>query len=802
MFQFNPFYFVADVTAMLALRVGSSSIASIKVTLKLEGPTPWKAQGDARLKLCWFLTVKIHFSKTFGETRNTTLPDLIVLPLVVAALTARDNWTEERPSDQHRLESLRALPTGASEPVRVHPVGTLAISQKVVPLGIQIDRIGAQRPADARTFAIDTVVIGTDAQGTPEPAEESFAPAQYFDLSDDEKLASPSFRTFASGIRVGEESRMRTGYAAAREVKYELKFIDSERDQRLGQPAQPGEPGLFDVDVGAFNVWTLQGAISKSDLSFARRRKSTLAPAEVNVVQEPFAIVHADSLALFDAESVMGTERAALKRRDALIASNPALRNTLQVVPVFEMSRITMASRTPTDYEQLVQRAADVLFQIPGVVSVGLGGKITGGQRTDKLSLTVMVLGKKPTAELAPGEIIPAEIEGFVTDVVQGQPPRPIAEEESPEDFDAGIPRDEAEYAVIVGGIRIRAERSRDFERRKFFGTLGCFVVDKKDANKRYLLTNHHVLADEFGEINGPSCTGCTKGDGVGNPDTGRQVANVERGKDDEFVDAAIAVLNKGLQFVREIVNDNAPNQRELVGPPRILVPHNPSDLNITVHKRGHRSRLTEAIVGDIVAIMNPKIGKFAKRNQIRIDLPEKITGGTATFAAGGKMIVDNEDLVAKGVRVHDVAWVDGQLNHGRYLITAVGPPLQPNELIVAGDIQPGGPSRDAFFVTGPMFGLHGDSGSIVLDANSRVVGLLWAANSFNRTGNAWAIPIDAVQSALSVNVDTATNIGDIQVAAAPRVPGEAGAAAATGQSCTGHARGGGGGSRCAPHAT
>jgi hypothetical protein len=36
LFQFNPFYFVADVTAMLALRVGSSSIASIKLTLHKE----------------------------------------------------------------------------------------------------------------------------------------------------------------------------------------------------------------------------------------------------------------------------------------------------------------------------------------------------------------------------------------------------------------------------------------------------------------------------------------------------------------------------------------------------------------------------------------------------------------------------------------------------------------------------------------------------------------------------------------------------------------------------------------------
>jgi hypothetical protein len=58
----------------------------------------------------------------------------------------------------------------------------------------------------------------------------------------------------------------------------------------------------------------------------------------VNFIQEPFAIVHADSLTLFDAESVMGTERAAFKRREAIVASNPALRGSLQVVPLFEMN--------------------------------------------------------------------------------------------------------------------------------------------------------------------------------------------------------------------------------------------------------------------------------------------------------------------------------------------------------------------------------------------------------------------------------------------------------------------------------
>jgi hypothetical protein len=154
-------------------------------------------------------------------------------------------------------------------------------------------------------------------------------------MSDEEKLASPSFRSFDSGIRVGDAERLRTGYAAAREVKYEIKYIDSARDQRLGRP---GTPGLFDVDVHAFNAWTRQGATAKSELSFARRRRPARAPAEVGVLQEPFAIVSTIDLRLFDAGTLLSTERAAMKRRDELIAASPALRGTLQVVPIFEMS--------------------------------------------------------------------------------------------------------------------------------------------------------------------------------------------------------------------------------------------------------------------------------------------------------------------------------------------------------------------------------------------------------------------------------------------------------------------------------
>ncbi|CAN5890343.1 hypothetical protein BH18ACI4_BH18ACI4_16560 [soil metagenome] len=83
---------------------------------------------------------------------------------------------------------------------------------------------------------------------------------------------------------------------------------------------------MFEVDVVSFNSWTLQGAIASSELSFARNRKSSLAPKAVAVSQEPFAIVSTGDLKLFDELSLLGNERAAAARLNTLIEANSSLR--------------------------------------------------------------------------------------------------------------------------------------------------------------------------------------------------------------------------------------------------------------------------------------------------------------------------------------------------------------------------------------------------------------------------------------------------------------------------------------------
>ncbi len=65
--------------------------------------------------------------------------------------------------------------------------------------------------------------------------------------------------------------------------------------------------------------------------------------------------------------------------------------------------------------------AREKLLQIPGVTSVSLGYKETGKDLTDQFGLRVYVQQKKSAAEVPVSEMIPTEINGLTTDVVQSQ---------------------------------------------------------------------------------------------------------------------------------------------------------------------------------------------------------------------------------------------------------------------------------------------------------------------------------------------------------------------------------------------
>jgi hypothetical protein len=107
------------------------------------------------------------------------------------------------PGTSERLVSLREGPAGA---VRIHPLSTLTVKQSVVPLNVPISRFGNTRPVGGpQEFRIQHVAVG-GTSFTPDVVRDHFAPAQFRDLSDDEKLSSPSFELLPAGVSVGNNA--------------------------------------------------------------------------------------------------------------------------------------------------------------------------------------------------------------------------------------------------------------------------------------------------------------------------------------------------------------------------------------------------------------------------------------------------------------------------------------------------------------------------------------------------------------------------------------------------------------------
>lgn len=332
--QFNPFYFIASIGAMLALRAGSSTIASISLAFTLEGPTPWHAHGTASLTICWFLTIRVRFDQTWGEQRDTRLDDIAVLPLLRSALADIGNWQAALPTDKNLLVTLKQTDPGSG--LIVSPAGVLTISQKVVPLNIELEKFGSQKPSDASRFSIQQVTVGQ--AGATEPLttsviREDFAPAQFFERSDTEKLTGKSFEKYDAGVRIRASEELKSEYAARRVVEYELFYKD---EQRVLIPSQ--EP--YHVELLTFEAWSVGGAVAQSALSRARKAKPADAPGEVKIVPEHFAVVFTRDMTPVQDKAFHTSEAEAKVHLSQLLNSRPDLDGAIQIIPAFEVNQL------------------------------------------------------------------------------------------------------------------------------------------------------------------------------------------------------------------------------------------------------------------------------------------------------------------------------------------------------------------------------------------------------------------------------------------------------------------------------
>jgi hypothetical protein len=332
LFQFSPFSFVVDLRAGVTLKWHGHTLLGVELELTLSGPSPWNARGTATFKI-WRFSKSVSFDRTIGPAAPPPpLPTADPLSELLVALADRRNWEAQLPRRSAMLVALREGPPGPA--VALHPLGQLRVRQRVVPLGVEISRFGNATPAGERRFEVSVRGPG----GRPMAAamlRDHFAPAQFLNLSDAQRLERPSFELMDAGVRVGAGSvhfggQDDPGLVGVAELAYETIVVGAAQPE--GRAVEPFTATSHDLDVSVAN-----GAVARSVLHHSGEARFASPTVGVRAVVPGFTVTRTSDLGdahLPELSEPAPSYTVAWQAMQRHLATHPELRGRLQVTEV------------------------------------------------------------------------------------------------------------------------------------------------------------------------------------------------------------------------------------------------------------------------------------------------------------------------------------------------------------------------------------------------------------------------------------------------------------------------------------
>lgn len=329
LFIISPFSFEFDFQAGFSVSFLGLSLIGLNVSGLFSGPTPWNFQGSASISLLFF-TVSASLNLTWGNSTQATIPAKPVLPDLSAALDNPQSWSAALPSGATSGASFVTLnPTDTT--LRVHPMGTLTVREKVVPLDLPITKYGNATPSDGSEFSIQSVQINAQTEEL-QSIRDYFSAGQFQTLSDAAKLSTPSFEKYNAGVTIGSAA-VESGQDRPRTVTYQQFYIDSATSfSRFS--------GLYQMPAAIHLALSAQGAGFTSPLKNTGLSKYSAGPqpTAASITDPPYVVANISDLSIrSDILSAEGTTyyqaQAAVQ---AYVAANPGATGTLQVVPLYE----------------------------------------------------------------------------------------------------------------------------------------------------------------------------------------------------------------------------------------------------------------------------------------------------------------------------------------------------------------------------------------------------------------------------------------------------------------------------------
>ncbi|MEV6849093.1 DUF6603 domain-containing protein [Actinoplanes sp. NPDC051411] len=386
LFQRSPFRFSGASRGSLSLKAFGVGLFHIDLRFQLEGPSPYHAKGRGSIGFLFF-EISADFDLTWSDPITTTLPSILVLPLLAGEIVKPEGWQTHLPTGSGKsLVTLRRLPD--SDDLVLHPLGTLTIRQRALPLNVRIDRVGGQVAADGRQFSVDPVV-GSGLRRLSVPGDK-FAMGQFQDLSDADRLSRPGYETQDAGLELGADgTALKTARVVRRSARYELHVVDS------GAPAGPRAARrrtalaagggaapvtrFHDINGALFDQLLSGSSTSRGPLSQreASLRQPFPADETVTVGDQRFVVAYVRSNIQAFPPATFRSQAAAAGALAGFVAADPALDGRLHVIPAAEAAAPPAVPDTWTDAGTLPAPASGVDAVVLGSGRVLIAGVTT-----------------------------------------------------------------------------------------------------------------------------------------------------------------------------------------------------------------------------------------------------------------------------------------------------------------------------------------------------------------------------------------------------------------------------------------
>ncbi len=226
--QLLPFHFLAEFFAGMQLKKGSTQ--SVQGQGRRRARRPAAAVGARQVHVRDSVVGRVDPRQRHAGER----PDAAAaggdrrVRATARRAGRRQGWTRELPQGQTRIVSLRESAAdgdlaraSARHAHRAPECGAVESHAR---------HRQVQRFADRRCAPLHGHARRGRHRHRSEPTgdvQDDFAPAQFFEMSDDEKLASPSFEPMQAGMRIGSsEFAFALGQCVASPLDYETRIVD------------------------------------------------------------------------------------------------------------------------------------------------------------------------------------------------------------------------------------------------------------------------------------------------------------------------------------------------------------------------------------------------------------------------------------------------------------------------------------------------------------------------------------------------------------------------------------------------